>query len=195
MSPRTYNMDRRREDAARTRQRLVDAARDLLLESGFRRLGLDEVAKAADVTRATLYNHFGSKLGLVEALLDRAGLSEGAIAPLPEEADPIASVDRVVASWAALWAGDRTTFRRLLALAGADPEAAEVIEQREGWRRAQIAILVGRLMETGRLHQPARALAILTTLTSFATYDQLASDLSHPEAVATLQALAHAGLA
>src|SRR5215510_7061687 len=52
------------------RARIVDAARRLFAEHGFDEVTMAEVAAAAGVARATVFNHFGSKHALVEAITE-----------------------------------------------------------------------------------------------------------------------------
>ena len=58
------------ERRADTRQRLLDAARDVVAERGVAGASVDAVAEAADRTSGALYAQFGSKEGLLVALLD-----------------------------------------------------------------------------------------------------------------------------
>src|SRR3954468_14576989 len=69
MSPRPYRLGRRAESIEQTRGRIIAASRDLLARAGYRSTSLEEVARAADVTRATVYYQFGSKAGLLEAVV------------------------------------------------------------------------------------------------------------------------------
>jgi len=57
----------RRSDAARNRERLVEAARTLFARHGLE-VPLDHVAAAAGVSRATLYRNFSDRDDLVEVL-------------------------------------------------------------------------------------------------------------------------------
>jgi AcrR family transcriptional regulator len=59
-----------RADAARNRERILDAARDLISRKGVREVTLEEVAKAAGVGRATLFRRFPDRATLLLALLD-----------------------------------------------------------------------------------------------------------------------------
>ena len=68
MSRRPYVSAARAEAAAEKRERVIRAAaRFLREEDGITAFSLDAVAKAADVTRLTVYNQFGSRRGLLEA--------------------------------------------------------------------------------------------------------------------------------
>jgi AcrR family transcriptional regulator len=64
--PRRTQADRR----ADTRDRLLRAAAELFASQGYDAVSVDEVAAAADRSSGALYAHFGSKQGLLRALLD-----------------------------------------------------------------------------------------------------------------------------
>ena len=53
------------------RERLLAAADDLFYSEGVHVVGVDRIAERAGVTKATLYNTFGSKEDLVRAYLER----------------------------------------------------------------------------------------------------------------------------
>jgi AcrR family transcriptional regulator len=75
-----------RQDAARNRERLVTAAREV-----FRRKGLDapleEIARAAGVAIGTLYNRFPTRGALVDAALGPLAARAGEIAEQAARAD------------------------------------------------------------------------------------------------------------
>ncbi|MBO0608936.1 TetR family transcriptional regulator [Myceligenerans salitolerans] len=57
--------------AARTAQQVLDAATDLFAARGFAAVSLDDVARAAGVTRGAVYHHYGNKAGLFRAVAAR----------------------------------------------------------------------------------------------------------------------------
>ncbi len=61
-----------RADAARNREKILEAAAQLAAEHGPERLVMDDVAAAAGVGVGTIYRRFGDRAGLAHALLDRA---------------------------------------------------------------------------------------------------------------------------
>ena len=61
-------MRKTKEEAYQTRCNLLDAALTVFYERGVAQASLDEIAKAAGVTRGTLYWHFKNKEDLFEAL-------------------------------------------------------------------------------------------------------------------------------
>src|ERR1700737_3873756 len=63
-----------------TRASVIRAAIDLFAEVGFNSVGLESVGRAAGVSRQTVYDLFGSKSGLLRAMIEEqereAGLPE-----------------------------------------------------------------------------------------------------------------------
>lgn len=59
-----------REDAARNRVLLLDAARMLIAEHGADSVTMDDIAAAAGVGKGTLFRRFGNRAGLMMVLLD-----------------------------------------------------------------------------------------------------------------------------
>lgn len=85
---------RTKQEAAATREQLMDAAERVFRARGVGHASLAEVADAAGVTRGAIYHHFASKADLFEAMLARAEMPidaafEGAPQPV---ADPLGVV-------------------------------------------------------------------------------------------------------
>lgn len=55
---------------ASARDRLLDAANELFYREGVHTVGIDRIIEHAGVAKASLYNTFGNKEGLVSAYLD-----------------------------------------------------------------------------------------------------------------------------
>lgn len=53
-----------------TKTRILEAAYALFYRNGFGRVGVDEIAETASVTKRTLYYHFDSKDSLIAAVLE-----------------------------------------------------------------------------------------------------------------------------
>lgn len=64
-------MRRTKEDAEKTRADILDAAEQLFANKGVQATSLDQVARAAGVTRGAVYWHFRDKRDLLAALRDR----------------------------------------------------------------------------------------------------------------------------
>ncbi|MEV4128860.1 TetR/AcrR family transcriptional regulator [Nocardia sp. NPDC049707] len=189
MSPRPYNMGRRRELVDETRARILAATRDLLVTKGM--VAIDAIARQADVSRATVYYQFGTKIGLLEALCDE--LAEGGgmqrIAEAFGQPDARRSLHMFVEVMADFWAFDRECTRRLRGLAALDPDVGEVVAGRAARRRAAATAIATRL-DAGPLFAPT-----LYTLTSFEVFDSMAADRPIPEAATAIRALLDAALA
>ena len=72
-------------DAEGTRHRILDTAYELFYRKGFGRVGVDEIATSAGVTKRTLYYHFKSKDELLASMLERH--SELALARIRKHED------------------------------------------------------------------------------------------------------------
>ena len=62
--------DRERADARRNRERILSAARRLLLVDGIDEVSMDDVAAEAGVGKGTLYRRFGDRSSLLRALIE-----------------------------------------------------------------------------------------------------------------------------
>ncbi|MFA1549880.1 TetR/AcrR family transcriptional regulator [Actinomadura chokoriensis] len=167
----------------RTRRAIVAAARKHLIEAGYHRLSLEQVAADAGITRVTIYRQFSSKLGLLDAvaedLAQRARLVSGVEAALTVD-DPVAAFQELVVKLCRFWDTDPDLLRRLLGLATVDPEAGHVVQSREQWRFDQIAAFVRRLDAAGRLHDDLdveQAVAVIGAVTGFPACDEMATRL------------------
>ncbi|HEX7374467.1 MAG TPA: helix-turn-helix domain-containing protein, partial [Steroidobacteraceae bacterium] len=54
------------------RAQLLHAARSVFVSQGFHATSMDDIADSAGVSKPVLYQHFSSKLGLYQALLDES---------------------------------------------------------------------------------------------------------------------------
>ena len=79
---RRYDATRRRKQAARNRERVLDVAEEILLERGYAETTVSAIARAAEVSPELIYKTFGGKAGLVREI-QRRGL-QGA-GPIPAE--------------------------------------------------------------------------------------------------------------
>lgn len=65
---------RTKAEAEATREALLDAAEQVFYDKGVARASLQEIARAAGVTRGAFYWHFSDKAALFRAMLDRVRL-------------------------------------------------------------------------------------------------------------------------
>ena len=65
---------RKKEDALVTREGILDAAEDCLLEHGYARTSLEAIAKRAGVTRGAVYWHFKNKAEVLGEVINRVSV-------------------------------------------------------------------------------------------------------------------------
>jgi AcrR family transcriptional regulator len=169
---RRYRSPARAAAAEQTRERLVQTAAELLAgQSNIAGFSLEAVAKAAGVTRLTVYNQFGSRRGLLEAVFDdvaaRANIM-GRVASAMQTPDPRAALARLIAVFCAMWQGVRP-MAHLHDAAASDPELAEAVGARNERRRNAIAVLMGRM---GR-GEDRDLIDLIFALTSYRTFEAL----------------------
>jgi len=121
MSSRRYTSPTRTAAAARTRQKLVRSAVGLLKSpDSLKKLSLESVAREAGVSRLTVYNQFGSRKGLLEAVFDdRARL--GGIQQLADamaHPDPYQGLARLIEIFCHFWDFNRQIVTAVLGAGG-----------------------------------------------------------------------------
>jgi len=144
VSPRTYQMGQRQAATDKTKERILNAARKLLLGEDFSTFTMEAVARAADVSRLTVYYQFDSKAGLLEALYNHIA-RRGEMARLADVfrhgADPLKMLQDFILVFARFWASDRDVIRRLHALGAIDAEIVQSLRARNETIELQLAQL------------------------------------------------------
>ena len=163
----------------RTRERILDAANALLLDRGYKGVGLEAVAAAAGVSRQTVYDRFGSKAGLLTAMITRAEEKAG----LPERLEVVraqtsgramlsAMLDTLIHVEPQVYPHSRIVYAARLE----DPTAADLWQWRMTARHAGLRMIFERLAAEGRLLKGIRsdeAADIAGALTSPHEYEYL----------------------
>ena len=157
---RAYEAGRRQAASAATRQRIVDAARELIVQLGYRATTIGAVAARAEVNVDTIYQLIGRKPVLLRELIEQA-ISGQAHAVVAEERAPIvamrAELDPAIklAMYARVM---RETHARLAPLfvalrdaATTEPEAMDVWREISDRRAANMRKLVGEIDDIGGL--------------------------------------------
>jgi AcrR family transcriptional regulator len=183
VSPRSYNSPGRDAAASQTKERIVAAAAVLLgSASGVEEFSLEAVAKAAGVTRLTVYNQFGSRRAVLEAVFDAIAVRGGLhrLAEAMTAPDPYAALARIITIFCEFWSFDPGALGLLHAVGSSNPEFAESVNARNERRRKLLTGVIRRIAEdTSRRHSPLRKKAqqdlvdVLFALTSFAFFAQL----------------------
>ncbi|MCO8277946.1 TetR/AcrR family transcriptional regulator [Actinoplanes sp. TRM 88003] len=189
MTRRAYDNSRRAEQARLTRRRVLEAARELLIERGPAAVTMRDVAGRAEVSAETVYKTFGTKAALIKDVYD---------VTLAGDDEPIPMIDRpeIQAVFAASGGRDKLAryahaarriaertaplLVRLLAGAhGGDPDLAEFRRTTNAERMAGAGGIVRHLAGTGGLRDgldPARATDIVWTLIAPEVYELLVGE-------------------
>ena len=197
MRRRAYVSSVRTAAAAEKRDRVIEAAaRTLREDASISSFSLDNVAKTAGVTRLTVYNQFGSRRGLLEAVFDeiaRQGGLEG-IADAMAIADPHAALDRLVEIFCAFWNRDPAVARLHEAMA-TDPEFAAALIDRNERRRRGVRVLVDRIAGKPASRRARQdAVDTIFALTSYAMFAMLSPGRSVDDVCHLVQSACRAAL-
>jgi AcrR family transcriptional regulator len=169
---------RRSDRSQQTRERIMGAVRELLAEGTFHEAPVEEVAERAGVSRATLYQHFRSRVDLVDAICETFAANR-ALRELREAVeldDPDEALAETVALATAFWASEDAVLGELYGVAAIDPAAQALVERQRADRHGEMARLARRLSSAGRLRAgigERRALQLLMVLTSYETFREL----------------------
>ncbi|HEX6137695.1 MAG TPA: TetR family transcriptional regulator [Casimicrobiaceae bacterium] len=151
---------RTKEDAAITREQLLDAAERVFREQGVAGSSLAEVAAAAGVTRGAVYWHFRDKADLYAAMCDRATLPLETMledAGATAHADPLAALRKLALTALSRLAGDprsQAVFEVMFHKSEHSAELAPIAERKQRERRhclAQVERVLQQAVAKGQL--------------------------------------------
>jgi len=189
MSPRPYRARTRTTRSAATRERIVEAVRALLAEGNFHESTVEEVADRAGVARATLYQHFGSRIALVDAICETfdanpALLELRSTVGLPDAGAALAGT---IANAMRFWSSEDAILRQLYGVAAIDPAAQALVDRQRADRRGELERLAHTLERAGGPRQRL-AVPLLLVVTSYETYRELReAGLTDKQLTTTLQ--------
>jgi AcrR family transcriptional regulator len=125
-------------------RQLLDIAEDLIASRGIQATSMTDIAERAGVTKPVVYDHFGSKDGLVAAIVLRAGheLAGTLLAAVEGAPDAESALAAGVRSYFEFMAGRRASWAALLTETATDTTAAEALEQVRRDQATLIAELV-----------------------------------------------------
>lgn len=185
---RRYDSPRRRAQARRTRQEILEAARALFLARGYAATTMATIAAAADVSVETIYGAYGTKPRLVRALIDVALRGDedpipfrqrAAIQAIVAERDPRRKLEMYGAVLAEVQPRVAPLARLLRETAGSEPELAEVWARHKQDRLESMTEFAALLRSRGALRRgvsAAKARDVLWTLNSGEIYDLLVTE-------------------
>lgn len=175
---RAYRSLSRAAGAQQTRERIVAAVRELLREGRFHESTVEQVAERAGVSRATVYQHFRSRIDLVDAICETFDVNPALIelrraVVLP---DPQTALLQTIALAMRFWDSEDAILSGLYGVVAIDPAARDLVSRQRADRRGAMRRLARHLHTSGALRpgvSASRALDILMVLTSYQTYREL----------------------
>ena len=181
----------RRGGQARTRlarRAVVDAAHRLFLDRGYGATTIEAISELSDVPAATVYRLFSSKRGILKALLDVSIVGDEEAVPMAQrphvrallgDPDPAVQLGGFVAIAADVNARVAPIYLVLVSAAGADPEAAALLEELTSQRREGQRMVARSLAISGALRPELRerdAVDVIHALMSPEVYRLLVLD-------------------
>ena len=178
MSARAYRMGRNPSRAAATRERIKTAVREMLVDGTFHHSTVEQVAERAGVSRATLYQHFGSRLDLVDAICETFDANPALVElrKIVELPNADQALRQTIANSVRFWSSEDPVLRQLYGVAAIDPAAQDLVDRQRADRRGELERLVRNLARGARVRDASferRSLALLLVLTSYETFLEL----------------------
>lgn len=139
--------------SADNRTHLLNTALELFASRGYDAVGVQEIVEAAGVTKPTLYHYFGSKRGLLEALLETHSVE--LLESLRQAADyrhDLTNSLRQVMQACFRFARCRPEFYRLLLTLRLSPPDSEAYQVAAGLARAQNEVLETLFQQAAQDH-------------------------------------------
>jgi AcrR family transcriptional regulator len=142
------------------RAAVVEAARSLFVARGYGTTTIEAISDLADVPVATVYRLFSSKRGILKALLDVSIVGDQDAVPLAArprvrallaDADPERQLEALVAIAADVNARVAPIYLVLVSAAGADPDAAALLDELTAQRQEGQRMVARRLARAGAL--------------------------------------------
>jgi AcrR family transcriptional regulator len=171
----------------------MSAVRELLAEGSFHESTVEEVADRAGIARATLYQHFGSRLELVDAICDGFAVNPALLElrQMVDLPDAEAALAKTIANGIRFWSSEDPILSQLYGVAAIDPAAQDLVDRQRADRRGELERLARNLHQSGRLRpgtSQRQALALLLVITSYESFRELRqAGLSDRELTKTLQ--------
>lgn len=172
---RPYSSVLRREQAARTRSQIIDAAAELFISEGYARTTIKAIAERASVAADTVYAVFGSKVRVLTAVIDSRlappGLANVMDRPqaqrVQHERDQRQQLHLFAQDIAALSTYVRPIYEVLRTASAVEPEAGDVFAEMEQHRLANMRRVAVSLAQHGALRvDTERAAQVIWVLAS-----------------------------
>jgi AcrR family transcriptional regulator len=170
------------------RAAVAEAARTLFLDRGYGATTVEAISTLSDVPAATVYRLFGSKLGILKALLDISIAGDDQSVPLEErpqvlallaDPDPRDQLSGFAGIARGIMSRTEPVYRILVSAADSDPDAAALLAEQSRQRQRGQGGIARHLARAGALRPGLRerdAADIIHALMSPEVYRLLVRD-------------------
>jgi AcrR family transcriptional regulator len=188
-----YRTRRRSTRSEQTRERIMSAVRELLAEGSFHELPVEEVAERAGISRATLYQHFRSRVDLIDSICDTfdANPALRELRDAVELRDAEAALAETIALAMRFWASEDPVLAEIYGVEAIDSAARDLVQRQRNDRHGEMKRLARNLRSARRLAPgitERSAVELLMVLSSYETFRELRlAGLSERQLTETLQ--------
>jgi AcrR family transcriptional regulator len=183
-----YDTELRRRRSAETKQRIVEATRELILMHGYRATTMAQIAVRAEVNVDTVYELIGRKSVLLRELIEQAisGVDHAVVAEershimaMRKSSDPVEKLTIYARAMRKTQARLAPLFLALRDASSTDPEAQAVWQEINDRRARNMRKFVRDLRDAGGLRSDlsvAKAADVVWTVNSPELYDLLVNE-------------------
>jgi len=165
-SRRAYESPTRKEHAELTRQRIIEALMDLLVDERPSTIAIPAVAKRANVSVRTVYHHFPTKEALFDALPEAARFRGGAGLDDPTSTKELSAM----VGQAFVYFNENESLFNALRVSEASEQVQRELDRRAVARAEKVMTSLADRLDAGDLQ---RLQGLLGTLVSYDTYRAL----------------------
>jgi AcrR family transcriptional regulator len=175
---RAYRAQQRTSRSTETRKRILAAVRELLAEGTFHETSVEQVAERAGVSRATLYQHFRSRLELVDAMCETFDVNPALLGlrTIVDHPVPDTALAETIALSVKFWSTEDPVLAPLYGVEAIDPAARDLVARQRADRRRELQRLASHLQTSKRLRAgigEKRVHDLLMVFTSYETFREL----------------------
>jgi AcrR family transcriptional regulator len=157
-------------EAGQSRDRILDAAEELMLADGYERASISRICRRSGLPNGSLYHYFGSKAGLLAAIMERGADRVSSV--LPDVYDTAGSAeDRMRRYWAAAAAAIAANISYfnleidLVRLSHEDPVLATVLPGVRAVAEHGLALMIEPFAREAGVEKPETLAGRLAALT------------------------------
>jgi AcrR family transcriptional regulator len=187
-SKRKYDSSRRRERALETQSKIVEAARDLFIESGYSGVSIEDIAHKAKVSPETIYSVFKNKRTILARAMDQAAgtgdspipvMLRSYIQEVASERDQRRQIQMFASRMQMFFSHIAPLVEVMRDAAKTEPEIKKLLNKYQDGRFQGMGFFIDCLLANGRLRNGVSKLSAVETIWALASaeiYNMLVGD-------------------